>query len=145
MKSIFTIIFMVFALFGAALAHTGVKNAAVMARMDAMSEIGAQMKTLAQMAKGVIDFDQTAARAAAATISKHAAATPELFKAQEDDPMSEAKASIWDSYDDFIKMSHDLEQVARGLSTSIENTADIGPALKSLGATCLSCHKAYRE
>lgn len=130
---------------GAAFAHTGVKNANVMARMDAMSGIGAEMKVLGQMAKGVTPFDQSAARAAAAAIAKHAAETPALFEAEEDDPKSEAKAEIWTNFDDFTQKSLELEGIALGLSTSIANEADLAEAMKTLGANCQSCHKAYRE
>lgn len=130
---------------GAALAHSGVKNAAVKARMDAMSGIGAEMKVLGQMAKGVTPFDQNAARAAAAAIAEHAAQTPVLFEAEEDDPKSEAKAEIWANFDDFTQKSLELKNIALGLSMSIANEADLALAMKSLGANCQSCHKAYRE
>ncbi|WP_299410601.1 cytochrome c [uncultured Roseobacter sp.] len=130
---------------GAAFAHSGVKNAAVKARMDAMSGIGAEMKVIGQMAKGVTQFDQNAARAAAAAIAKHAAQTPALFEAKEDDPKSEAKAEIWANFEDFKQKSLELENTALGLSTSIANKADLAIAMKSLGASCQSCHKSYRE
>lgn len=130
---------------GAAFAHSGVKNAAVKARMDAMSGIGAEMKVIGQMAKGVTAFDQNAARAAAAAIAEHAAQTPDLFEANEDDPKSEAKAEIWTNFEDFTQMSLELESIALDLSTSIATEADLAIAMKSLGASCQSCHKAYRE
>lgn len=128
-----------------ALAHTGVKNAAVKARMDGMSAIANEMKTLGQMSKGVIPFDAAQARTATAAIAKHAAETPALFKAEEDDPMSEAKADIWENFDDFTKKSKTLATLASELSVSIEADSDLAPALKALGATCQSCHKPYRE
>lgn len=130
---------------GAAFAHTDVKNAAVKARMHAMMSIGAEMKILGQMAKGATPFDQSAARAAAASIAKYAAQTPALFEAKEDDPKSEAKPEIWTSFDDFVKQSRALETLASELSTSIASKADVATAMKSLGASCQTCHKAYRE
>lgn len=130
---------------GAAFAHTGVKNAAVKARMDAMSAIGAEMKVLGQMAKGATEFNATRARAAAATISKHAAATPKLFKAKEDDPKSEARDEIWTNFSDFSAKSKDLQRVAAEWSEDIGSRSDLPRAMKSLGATCKACHKAYRE
>lgn len=130
---------------GAAFAHTGVKNAAVKARMDAMSAIGAEMKVLGQMAKGATEFNATRARAAAATISKHAAATPKLFKAKEDDPKSEARDEIWTNFSDFSAKSKDLQRVAAKWSEDIGSRSDLPRAMKSLGATCKACHKAYRE
>ncbi len=130
---------------GAAFAHTGVKNAAVKARMDAMSGIGAEMKILGEMAKGVTQFDQKAAQAAAASIAQLAADTPALFEANEDDPKSEAKAKIWTDFDGFVKLSRDMEALATQLSTSIVSEADVALAIKSLGASCQACHKDYRE
>ena len=130
---------------GAAFAHTGVKNAAVKARMDAMSAIGAEMKTLGQMAKGAAAFDRDKARSAVAAIARHAAETPALFEAREDDPKSEAKAEIWDAFADFTAKSGSLEALALELSASIATEGDLAPAMKSLGATCQACHKAYRE
>ena len=130
---------------GAAFAHTGVKNAAVKARMDSMSAIAAEMKTLGQMAKGAIAFDPEAAKAAAVTISEHAAEIPILFEAEENDPKSEAKAEIWDSFADFTAKSDSLEVLALELSDSIATESDLASAMKSLGATCQACHKDYRE
>ena len=52
-----TAAFMFLAATSAALAHTGVKNAQVMARMEAMEQIAAATKTLSEMAKRQIPFD----------------------------------------------------------------------------------------
>jgi len=130
---------------GAVLAHAGVKNPAVMARMEAMSAIGKEMKVLGEMAKGTTSFDQAAARAAAAAIAKHAAETPALFKAREDDPKSEARPEIWEDFADFTAKSDALVTLARDLSTGFETKADLAPAMKALGAACQACHKPYRE
>ncbi len=130
---------------GAAFAHTGVKNGAVKARMDGMSAIAAEMKTLGQMAKGAIAFDAGMAKAAAATIAKHAAETPILFEAEEDDPKSEAKAEIWMNFADFTAKSERLEALALELSDSLAAESDLASAMKSLGAACQACHKDYRE
>ncbi|MBW4710451.1 cytochrome c [Roseobacter sp. YSTF-M11] len=145
MKSLNLLTLIAIVLAGAAFAHTGVKNAAVKARMDAMSGIADGMKVLGQMAKGETGFDQSAAQAAATAIARHAAATPELFEAREDDPKSEAKQAIWSNFDDFTSKSRDLEEMALGLATSITGPADLGPAMASLAANCKACHKAYRE
>ena len=95
-----------------ALAHSGVKNATVKARTDAMSAIGDHLKTIGEMSKGARDFDKSAARFAAASIAKHAATTPALFAAEEDDPESEAKSAIWASFDDFTAKANKMEKVA---------------------------------
>jgi len=129
----------------AALAHQGVTNPAVMARMDGMSAIAEHMKTLGQMAKGATEFDATAARSAAASIAEHAAATPELFEANETDPKSEALPEIWLNFEDFAAKATELETLATGFSTSINEPADLKAAMGAMGANCKSCHSVYRE
>lgn len=130
---------------GAAFAHSGVMNPAVMARMDAMSSIGAQVKVLGQMAKGEKPFDKQAAQKAAAQIAKHASDTPALFKANESDPKSEAKPEIWENFQDFTKKSEDLADIAGELSNSLSTKGDLTSALRRLGANCKSCHTDYRQ
>jgi len=130
---------------GAAFAHGGVKNAAVMARMDAMSSIGAETKALGKMAKGETKFDAKAARAAAALIAKHAAATPDLFRAREDDPKSEALPTIWTNFEDFTEKSHALEALAMKYSQAIKQPSDLAQAMAELGKSCKACHKIYRK
>ena len=129
----------------AAVAHQGVKNPAVMARMESMSAIANNMKVLGTMAKGAVEFDAQAAREAAAEIARHAEQTPVLFKANETDPKSEAKSLIWDDFDDFTQKSDDLVRVASDLSNTIQSADDLRAAVGSLGATCKSCHATYRE
>ena len=128
----------------AALAHQGVKNPAVKARMDGMSAIAKNMKTLGQMSKGATEFDVTTARSAAAAIAKLAAATPGLFEANETDPKSEARSVIWSNFEDFAGKATELETIATGFSTSINEPADLNAAMGALGANCKSCHSVYR-
>lgn len=126
------------------LAHGGVKNPAVMARMDGMSAIADGMKALGAMAKGAVAFDAGAADAAVATIADHAARIPALFEAEESDPKSEAKPEIWADFGDFTDKAGALTDVANGLSGAIRSQGDLGPAMKQLGAACKSCHADYR-
>ena len=110
-----------------------------------MSDIAANMKTLAGMAKGISDFDFDKAKAALDAISSIARETPELFKEPEMDPNSEATLSIWDNYDDFVAKSKALEVTARGAETTFEGVKDLIPAMRSMGGTCKSCHSVYRK
>lgn len=129
----------------AAFAHSGVENEAVKARMDAMSAIGDSMKTIGSMAKGQVPFDTEAARLAVASIAEHAGETPALFEANVTDPKSEALPAIWDNFADFTAKAAALEEVALTLSTSIQGSDDLGPALGALGAACKACHTQYRQ
>lgn len=129
----------------AALAHEGVQNPAVMARMDGMSAIGDATKLLGRMAKGETPFEAEAARGAAATIADHAAEVPALFEAPEDDPKSEAKPLIWQDYADFTDKAGALEAAAADAAGSIAAAEDLRPALAAIGETCKACHERYRE
>ncbi len=128
-----------------ALAHQGVQNAAVKARMHAMTKIGAGMKILGKMAKGETGFDSAAARAAAREISTHAAQTEALFTPRESDPKSEAKPAIWEDFDDFTAKAQTLEVLARSLAGGLRTEADLSAAVPKLGAACKACHSKYRE
>lgn len=129
----------------AAVAHQGVKNPAVMARMESMSAIAESTKILGTMSKGAVEFDAQAARDAAAEIAKRAEQTPVLFEANETDPKSEAKSVIWNHFDDFTQKSDDLVRVASDLSNTIQSADDLRAAVSSLGATCKACHATYRK
>ena len=128
---------------GAAFAHTGVKNAAVKARMDAMSAIGAEMKTLGQMAKGAAAFDRDKARSAVAAIARHAAETPALFEAREDDPKSEALPTIWSDAPGFAKATEEMDSMLAGADVS--SAQAISLTLRDMAQACSVCHESYRE
>ena len=113
--------------------------------MDGMSAIAENMKTLGQMAKGATEFDAAMARSAAATIAEHASATPGLFEANETDPKSEARPEIWTNFEDFAAKATELEAIATGFSTSINEPSDFNAAMGALGANCKSCHSVHRE
>jgi cytochrome c556 len=129
----------------AALAHSGVQNQAVLARMEAMNSIGDAMKVLGRMAKGQATFDASAAQDAAAGIARHSADTPALFKAQETDPKSEARPAIWTDFADFTAKARALETAALDVSKSLTSPDDLVPAMQRLGQACKSCHSLYRE
>ena len=127
-----------------ALAHDGVKNPAVLARMHTMLEIGSATKVLGDMAKGATAFDAGKAQASVTQISIKAATINELFEANEDDPKSEALPAIWTNFEDFAAKADALKLAADsvGAITSLE---DVKTAMPKIGATCSACHKSYRE
>ncbi len=127
------------------LAHEGVKNPDVMARMHGMKTIAENMKVVGDMVKGTQPFDAAAAGAAMAGVAEAAGQTPALFTPQEDDPKSEALPAIWENFDDFTSKSQEMERIAAQLSTSIETFEDAQAAMVALGETCKACHSRYRE
>lgn len=136
------------ALIGAAstaLAHSGVQNPTVAARMEGMSAMGQQMKVIGLMAKGETAFDAEAARAAATAIAARAAETPELFAPEETDPKSEARPAIWQDFEAFTGLATELEAAAWEVSARIDTPQDLRPAMMALGGACKSCHARFRD
>ncbi len=139
-------VFLVAACLGTvALAHGGVKNAAVMARMETMKSIGDAMKVMGSMVEGKTEFDAATARAAAADVARFAAQTPALFKAPENDPKTEALPAIWQRFEDFATKAQETERLADRLAQTLETKADLDAGLLQLGASCKACHKEHRK
>ncbi|MEO9826651.1 MAG: cytochrome c [Paracoccaceae bacterium] len=128
----------------AALAHEGVKNPSVMARMHGMKTIGAQAKVLGEMAKGTTVFEAARAQAAATTLAQEAERIKGLFEAREDDPKSEALPVVWDTFPDFTAKAQTL-QIAAESAQTITTQEQLQTAMRDIGATCSACHKAYRK
>lgn len=129
----------------AAFAHQGVQNAAVMARMEGMSAIAEKLKLIGKMSKGATTFDRVAAQEAVAAIARHASEIRPLFEPNESDPKSEAKAAIWEQFDDFSEKASDLEAVATRIAGSLDDEADLKAAMVDLGKSCKACHSIYKE
>lgn len=130
---------------GAALAHSDVKNADVLARMTAMSGMAEQVKMIGQMAKGEAAFDAAKARKAASEIARLAADTPGLFEVPADDPKSEALPAIWEDFAGFSDKAAALEGTAQTVAGAVAEQADLQQALAGLGRACKACHAEYRE
>lgn len=128
---------------GVAWAHEGVRNPAVKARMDGMVRIGDSTKVIGQMARGQTPFDRAAAEAAIAVIAEEGRRTPVLFAAFEDDPKSEAKPAIWDSFDDFSGKAEAM--VAAAESADASTLEALRVSVGEIGRTCGACHEVYRE
>lgn len=124
------------------LAHTGATGI-VKKRMDAMKDVGAVMKELGSMARGISDFDRTTVARRAGDLKAHAANIPALFP-EGSHHKSEALPYIWEDFEGFSKIASDLETAAATLSTVNDVTALPG-ALGAAGRTCKSCHSDYRK
>lgn len=135
---------MTLALGGAAFAHTGVQNPAVLARMENMSAIADEMEILVNMARGRTAYDETLAETARDRLHGHAGEVVALFEAPETDPRMEALPIIWEDFADFSSKAADLERAALGLSGRLASREDVVAAVRALGATCTACHDAYR-
>jgi len=129
---------------GAALAHDGVRNPAVMARMENMSDMGEHMEVLVTMTRGTAPFDANAANAALIGLSQASAETIPLFEPEERDPRDEASPDVWTQFEEFSRLASELEQTTHALSGTITAPADLGPTLRSVGQACAACHDLYR-
>lgn len=128
----------------AALAHTGVKNPDVLARMEVMKGIADHTKLIVQMSRGIVAFDTDQMKAAAAGIEASASETIAKFKIRAEDPKSEALPAIWDDWQQFETLTLEMGQAAAEVSNAT-SPAELALAAKALGETCAACHKAFRE
>ena len=126
----------------ALLAHQGVQNAGVMARMDGMLSAQKATKVLIDMAAGDRAFDTAAAGAAKATILKDLEAVPALFAEPHHDPKTEALPVIWTQFDDFLSRNTAALSAMEKLDTATR--AGLQATLPQAGAACLNCHQTYR-
>lgn len=127
------------------LAHSGVLNKDVAARMTLMSSMGRNMGVLGKMLKQKTPFDQVKATEAINNIEQLAVETPTVFEKRVLDPKSEAKELIWEEFETFTKISKSLATSAKQLSSSMKSFDDLRPALITLSQSCKECHSRFRE
>ena len=127
----------------AVLAHQGVKDPGVMARMDGMKQVGKAMSVLGDMAKGKAAFDADAAAAAKTAALEHLARVPELFKEPHDDPKSEALPVIWTDFDSFLDRNRASIRAVEALD--LTGLDGLRSTLSAAGKGCSGCHKDFRQ
>lgn len=131
---------------GTAIAHKGATGMVKM-RMDAMSAIGDNMKSISAMLTGKATFDGALVSTQAEEIANHASAFPDHFTMQMDDQMTEASPAIWEKPDEFKKQAEELAALAEALSakaTEVDTGATLMADFKALAGTCKSCHEQFR-
>ncbi|MEL6607894.1 MAG: cytochrome c [Pseudomonadota bacterium] len=124
------------------LAHTGVKDAQVLARMEVMKRIGDATDALEDIATGRVAFDAGAVAAARASLLAAGGETIAVFTPPADDPKSEARRAIWDSFDRFEALTQDMIMATDALDPT--DSAAFAAQYSKIEATCVACHKAYR-
>lgn len=126
-----------------ALAHQGVTDPTVLARMDSMKVMSASVKVIGDMTKGEIDFDAAEVAAALARLKEESAKIPALFEAEIIPKKSEALPAIWQNWDEYVKRAQALDAALAGIS--VEEATDLRPAMKAIGSGCRGCHDTYRK
>ncbi len=127
------------------LAHSGVLNKDVAARMTLMSSMGRNMGVLGKMLQKKAPFDRGKAVQAINNIEQLAVETPTVFERRVLDPKSEARDLIWEEFEAFKKISISLATSAKQLSSSMKSSDDLRPALINLSQSCKECHSRFRE
>jgi len=122
---------------------------ALEARQGFMKMIAIEMGTLSGMAKGEMDYDETAASAAAKNLMALAQYdAPKLFvegTSSDDMDDSDALPDIWADKEDFSAKYASFTTATDGIDQAVMGgQANIGPVLQKLGSTCSECHKPYR-
>lgn len=134
------------AIFGSALAHDGATGI-VKKRMDAMSDIGKQMKTMAAMLKGETAFDAGAVQASATKIAGHSRDIPHLFPQGSLKKPSEALPAVWTRWEEFARLGKNMESSAGSLAEAAKtarNMAGVRDQVIAVGKTCKACHTDFR-
>lgn len=134
------------AITGTTFAHEGAMGI-VKVRMDAMSAIGDNMKSISAMLTGKADFDGDLIAKQAREISGHAASFPDHFKEEIEDKYTEASPAIWQKPDEFKKISADLAAYADTLGQKAVGSEDgklLMADFKELAGTCKTCHEQFR-
>jgi cytochrome c556 len=125
-----------------AVAHQGVKDPQVQARMHAMTTIDKAFKTLVSMAKNEVPLHQAKARMARDTLVLHGGQVTDLFEPPAQDPKSEALPAIWANWEDFSTKADQLTETAQALR--FKDRAALANTLGAVGGSCRACHKSYR-
>lgn len=128
----------------AALAHTGVKDPHVMARMEGMKRMADSAKSVGLILRGEAPFEPATIAKAGAVLQAEAENIPTLFRTPADDPKSEARPAIWENWADFQARSAEGAAAAAALVT-VSSPEDLRAAFAQVGETCKSCHELYRE
>ena len=127
----------------AALAHTGVKDPDVMARMNGMKAMAEHTKTLGLMARGTNPFDAAKAQAAIDSLRAETARIPVLFAPEADDPKSEALPTIWSDAAGFAKATEAMDAMLG--AADVSSPEAISLTLRDMAQACSVCHESYRE
>lgn len=105
------------------------------------------MKSIAQMVRGKIAFDQELLEKNTKTIVAHSG--PNLTNLFPRDSLQKPTAAlprIWRDWDQFKLLSDQLQQAAKQLdSAKATDRAALATSFKSIAKTCTGCHKTFRQ
>lgn len=126
-----------------AVAHEGATGV-VKQRMDQMKEMGQAARRInARLKDG---RDPAGIQADAERIRSGAARMPPLFPAGTGGGHSEAKASVWQRWPEFVQAAKALEREAEKLRDIAGASAmpEVAKQFRSMSGTCSACHDPFR-
>ena len=126
----------------AALAHSGVKDPQVKARMEGMKTMAADLKKLGKMARGITPFDDAKAKAALMSLKTENDRIPVLFAPEASDPKSEARPAVWTDPTGFARRTKEMGQALDDMTPS--SASDIAASMRTIATACSACHQDYR-
>lgn len=113
------------------------------ARHAAMSYIGSQMRTLANMARSQNAYDGEQARTATKAIAAIAKAFPHLFPDDGAGELTQSEAAVLANHDDFLAEIAAFQRLADTLA-SASDAAGFAEAFGPFSGACRSCHSRFR-
>lgn len=132
------------------IASADAKDDAIEARQGYFQMLSINMGVLAGMAKGDVEYDETAASLAAANIEALSHyQLPGLFldgTSSSDMSGSGALPAIWDEPEKFAAGFAGLQQAAAGAAEAVKGgRGDVGAVVGKLGGACKDCHDDFRK
>ncbi len=147
MKRLTLIVAAALAVSGVANAHKGATGI-VMERMEAMKDIGAATKALANLDWSKPQVARATSAEQTKLIGDHAARIVELFPRGSINGPSEAVPAIWEKPDEFSKIADQLEQASKRFAERAKTATskdDVQAEFDAIAATCKSCHADFRK
>lgn len=127
------------------------QDIALEARKGFFQMLGANMGTLAGMAKGEVAYDEAAAVTAASNIEALSKYTVPMHfidgtSTKEMPDETEALPEIWSDNAGFTAKFAALGEAAAGAGEAVKGGQDkVGPVVQKLGGACKGCHDTYRK
>ena len=133
------------AISGLATAH-GSATGVVKDRMDVMTAIAANMKSVGGMVSGKTSLDRSAISQAMGEIAENAKRLAHMFPEGTGEAPSEAAPTVWSDREGFQALLDELEKSTRSMSelAASDGDSDLGTAFRLVAVTCKNCHKDYR-
>jgi cytochrome c556 len=117
-------------------------------RQKLMDGQGASMASISDIMKYKLPYSAKHFALHAKNISDYAQLIPDAFEKQITAGPTDAKAEIWQNWDDFVAKSKTLADASAKFSQAAEaggEMASLMPHLKAVGDACKGCHDTYRK